>query len=91
VVSRVIDADDRPAPEPRNCSSAGPKSPADSPCRYSSGNTSLICGDRRHHAGRIADEKRLLSLVSGSTRLSFTLGARTATAPELVITSRSLW
>jgi hypothetical protein len=58
VVSRVIDADDRPAPEPRNCSSAGPKSPVGSPCRYSSGNTSLICGDRRHHAGRIADEKR---------------------------------
>jgi hypothetical protein len=44
-----------------------------------------------NHAGRIADEKRLLSPVSGSTRLSFTLGALTATALELVITSRSLW
>jgi hypothetical protein len=32
-------------------------------------------GDRRHHAARIADEKRLLSPVSGSTRLSFTLVA----------------
>lgn len=31
-----------PAPEPRNCSNAGPKSLVESPCRYSTGNTSLI-------------------------------------------------
>jgi hypothetical protein len=28
---RVIEAADSPAPEPRNCSNAGPKSPEDSP------------------------------------------------------------
>ena len=40
----VIVAADNPAPEPRNCSSAGPKSPDDNPCRYSSGNTALTSG-----------------------------------------------
>ena len=29
-------------PEPRNCSRAAPKSPVESPCRYSSGSTSVI-------------------------------------------------
>jgi hypothetical protein len=36
-----------PAPVPRNCCRAGAKSPLGSPCRYSSGTTSLICGDLR--------------------------------------------
>ncbi|BCJ84589.1 hypothetical protein MTY81_59620 [Mycolicibacterium sp. TY81] len=49
---------DKPAPEPRNCSNAGPKSLVDKPCRYSNGNTSVICGDLRTHAGRIAEENR---------------------------------
>ena len=89
-VSRVIDAADSPAPVPRNCSSAGPKSPVDSPCRYSSGSTSVICGDLRAHAGRIAEENRCRSPVSGSTRLSLTRGAVTVTAPAAVSTSRSL-
>ena len=40
-VSLVIVAADRPAAEPRNCPNAGTKSPDDSPCRYSSGSTSL--------------------------------------------------
>lgn len=30
----------------------------DSPCRYSSGSTSLTCGDLRAHAGRIVEENR---------------------------------
>jgi len=40
----VITEDDSPADEPRNCPSAGPKSPEDNPCKYSNGNTSLIFG-----------------------------------------------
>jgi len=43
----VIEAADSPAPEPKNCSSAAPKSPVESPCRYSRGSTSAICGDLR--------------------------------------------
>ena len=42
----------------------------ESPCRYNSGSTSFICGDSRTHAGRIADENRCRSPVSGSIRLS---------------------
>lgn len=38
----VIVVTDSPAPEPRNYSNAGPKSPLDNPCRYSSGSTSVI-------------------------------------------------
>ena len=59
VVSQVIVVADKPAPEPRNCSNAGPKSLVDKPCRYSNGNTSVICGDLRTHAGRIAEERGL--------------------------------
>ncbi len=91
VVSRVIVAGDRPAAEPRNCSSAGPKSPLDSPCRYSNGNTSATRGDFRAHAGRIAEENRPRSPVTSSTRLSLTRGARTGTVPATVITSRPAW
>ena len=43
VVSRVIEVGGSPAPDPRNCSSAGPKSLMASPYRYSSGKTSFIC------------------------------------------------
>ena len=82
-------AADRPAPEPRNCSSAGPKSLVDSPCRYSSGSTSATCGDFLAHAGRIAEENRTRSPVASSVRLSLTRGARTGTVPAAVITSRS--
>ena len=84
-------AADRPASEPRNCSSAGAKSDVDSPCRYSSGSTSLTCGDLRAQAGRIADENRFRSPVASSTRLSLTRGWRTVTAPAAVVTSRSVW
>jgi hypothetical protein len=48
-------------PVPRNCSSAGPKSEEERPCRYSSGNTSATRGDLRAHAGRIAEENRCRS------------------------------
>ena len=87
-VSFVITGDDKPALEPRNWPSAGTKSPEDSPCRYSSGNTSLICGVLRAHGGKIAEENRIRSPVAGSVRLSFTRGAVTSTAPALVSTVR---
>jgi hypothetical protein len=55
---------------------AAPKSPVDRPCRYSSGNillldgerlvTSVICGDLRAHAGKIAEENRCRWPVSAS-------------------------
>jgi len=89
--SRVIVVADRPAPEPRNCSSADPKSDVDSPCRYSNGNTSATFGDLRDQAGRIADENRLRSPVAASMRRSLTRGARTGTAPADVVTSRGSW
>ena len=54
----LITGADSPAVEPRNCPSAGTKSPVDSPCRYSSGNTSVIFGVLRHHGGRIAEANR---------------------------------
>jgi len=88
VVSRVIVEADRPAPEPRNCSSAGPKSLLDSPCKYTSGSTSATFGDLRAQAGRIAELNRIRSPVASSMRLSLTRGARTGTAPAAVITSR---
>ena len=79
---------DRPAELPRNWPSAGPKSLVDRPCRYSSGNTSLIFGVLRHQGGRIAEENFARSPVSGSMRRSLTRGATTPTAPALVRTSR---
>jgi hypothetical protein len=45
LVSRVIVGADSPDPVPRNPSKAGTKSRDDKPCRYSSGNTSVIFGD----------------------------------------------
>ena len=91
-VSRVIADADNPAPEPRNCSSAGPKSPLDSPCRYSSGNTSAICGDLRAHAGRMAEENRCRSPVSRSTRPLPPARAKPspARAAELAATTSSI-
>ncbi len=88
VVMGNLNGTDRPADEPRNCPSAGPKSPEDKPCRYSNGNTSLIFGVFRHHGGRIAEVNRRRSPVSGSTRRSLTRGTVTSTAPALVSTSR---
>jgi len=82
-------AADRPAPVPRNCSIAGAKSWLDRPCRYSNGSTSATLGDLRDHTGRIAEENRCRCPVTGSTRLSFTRGATTGTAPAPVSTSRS--
>jgi transposase len=45
----------------------------------------------RAHGGRIAEENRLRSPVSGSMRLSLTRDAVTSTAPALVSTSRGAW
>ena len=75
-------AADNPASEPRNCSKAGAKSELDSPCRYSSGNTSATFGDFLAHAGRIADANRRRSPVASSIRLSLTRGARTGGSPH---------
>jgi hypothetical protein len=87
-VSFVTVEDDSPALLPRNCPSAGTKSPDDRPCRYSSGSTSLTWGVLRAHGGRIAEENRIRCPVPGSVRLSFTRGAVTSTAPALVTTVR---
>jgi hypothetical protein len=84
----VIAEADSPAPEPRKRSSAGPKSLLDSPCRYSSGSTSVTFGLWRHHGGKIAGENRIRSPVAGSARRSSTRGARTSTAPAAVVTCR---
>jgi hypothetical protein len=42
----------------------------------------------RAHGGKIAEDNRIRSAVSGSARLSFTRGAITSTAPALVTTVR---
>jgi hypothetical protein len=85
-VSFVITGPESPAELPRNWPSAGTKSPLESPCRYSSGSTSLIFGVLRHHGGKIAEENLARCPVSGSTRRSLTRGAVTSTAPAEVST-----
>lgn len=50
--------------------------------------TSLIFGDLQHQGGRIAEENRLRSPVSASTRLSCTRGAFTSTTPAAMVTVR---
>ena len=54
------------------------------PCRYINGNTSATFGDSRAHGGMIDDRNRHRRPVASSTRRSFTLGARTSTAPAPV-------
>jgi len=85
-VSLVITGADSPAAEPRNCPGAGTKSPQDRPCRESRGSTPVIFGVFRAHAGKIAQENRSRSPVTGSVRLPLTRGAVTSTAPALVST-----
>jgi hypothetical protein len=87
-VSRVIADADSPADEPGNCSSAGTKSLLDSPCKYSSGSTSVTFGLLRHHGGKIELRNRARSPVTGSARRSSTRGALTPTAPAAVVTCR---
>ncbi len=48
-------------------------------------------GDLRDPAGRIAEENRCRSPVTGSTRLSLTRRARTGIVPAAVVTSRGWW
>ncbi len=84
----MITGADSPAAEPKNPSSAGAKSPVDSPCRYNSGSTSATFGLLRHHGGKTTERNRARAPVTGSTLRSSTLGARTATAPAAVRTSR---
>src|SRR4029453_1737063 len=86
--SRPTAAADSPAAEPKNASSAGTKSPVDSPCRYSSGSTSATLGLLRHQGGKITERNRTPSPLTGSTRRSLIRGARTATEPAAVVTSR---
>jgi hypothetical protein len=51
----------------------------------------VIFGVLRAHGGKIAEENRFRSPVTGSVRLSLTRGAVTATAPALVSTPRGPW
>jgi hypothetical protein len=51
----------------------------------------VIFGVLRHQGGRIAEENRQRSPVSGSVRRSLTRGATTCTAPAEVSTSRGWW
>lgn len=67
-VSRVIEAAESPWLVPRNWVNAGTNWPVDIPCRYSNGNTSAICGDFRHQAGRIAEANLIRSPVATSMR-----------------------
>jgi hypothetical protein len=89
VVSLVIAEAESPAARPKNPSNAGTKSCELSPRKYSSGRTSVTFGLRRHHGGRIALVNFRRCPVSGSTRLSFTRGARTTSAPATVVISRA--
>src|SRR2546428_14193566 len=51
-VSRLIADADRPAAVPKCSARAGTKSLVDSPCRDSSGRTSVTDGERRAYGGR---------------------------------------
>jgi hypothetical protein len=77
----VIAQADSPAPVPKKPPSASTKSLQLSPCRQSSGSTSVTSGLLRHHGGKIAEQKRIRSPVAGPVRLSFTRGAVTSTPP----------
>src|SRR5262245_54196632 len=77
----------RPAASgPSRAGSASRKSPDDSPCRYSSGNTLANRGDRRRYGGRIALVNRCRCPCT--TRRSFTRGAATGIGPTPVVTLR---
>jgi hypothetical protein len=73
---------DQPGDHPRGQPRAGAQelpergceSLVDSPCRYGSGNTSVTFGVLQHQGGRIAEENRIRSPVSGSVRPSLTRG-----------------
>src|SRR5437899_11299158 len=87
-VSRLIADADRPEAVPKCSARAGTKSLVDSPCRYSSGRTSVTDGERRAYGGRIELAKRIRSPLSSSIRRSFTRGAETGTAPATGTTHR---
>jgi hypothetical protein len=86
-VSRVIIAADSPAAEPRNCPSAGTKSPLDRPYSYSSGGTSVIFGHLRPRWQDGRGEPLQLP-VCGSVRSSLTRRTAISITPALVNTSR---
>jgi hypothetical protein len=88
VVSLVIIEADRPAPLPKNPSSAGTKSLLLSPCGYSRGSASVTFAERRHHGGSSDDRNRHRCPVAWSTRRSSTRGAATSMAPAAVVTCR---
>src|SRR3972149_7777248 len=81
VVSGVMAEADSPEEVPKNSARAGTKSLVDRPCRYSSGRTSATFGERLAYGGRIELANRQRSPVVGSTRRSFTRGARTSPPP----------
>ena len=82
----MITGADSPALEPKNAARAGAKSPVDSPCRYSSGSTSVTFGLLRHHGGKTTERNRTRPPFAGSTRRSSTRGARTGMLPATVVT-----
>jgi hypothetical protein len=84
----TVDADRPAASSPSSPSSAGRKSPVDNPRRYRIGITSPTFGERRAYAGKIR-ELNFCRSPSSSTRLSLTLGARTAIVPDPTVTRRS--
>ena len=88
-MSRVITEELSPADEPKNCSSAGTKSPVDMPCRYIKGSTSATFGLLRHHGGMIELRNRTRSPVSSSVRLSFTRGCSISIGPAPVVIVRA--
>ena len=88
-VSGVIEAADRPARAPRNCSSAD-KSPDDSPCRTAAAiphsGAPITSRCRQDRGG-----KSLLFTGLGVDASSLTRGAFNATAPAAVSMVRSSW
>src|SRR2546427_10078809 len=80
-VSRLIADADRPAAVPKCSARAGTKSLVDSPCRYSSGRTSVTAGERRAYGGRVGLAKRVRSPLSSAPPPAFTPGAENRAAP----------
>ena len=81
-------ADNPAASSPSSVSSAGRKSPVESPRKYKTGRTSATFGERRMYGGKIRLVNRHRS-PSSSTRRSFTRGARTSNVPAPQVTPRA--
>src|SRR2546430_17270712 len=80
-VSRLITDADRPAAVPKCSARAGTKSLVDSPCRYSSGRTSVTAGERRGDGGRVERAERGRPPPSPPPRRAVPPRARTQPPP----------